>query len=142
MEKTDAIKIFDKALQAGEDALNACTPTPMIVEQHENMADDHSPVSKAYHIPDGVCGFAWINIKSKNSATRKFINALKRAGLATPDIHSHKGEPFQKGRYFGGYMYWVHQGNQSMQKKEAFAYAFAAVLLNEGIEAWSGSRMD
>jgi hypothetical protein len=142
MDKTDAIKIFDKALQAGDDALNACIPTPMIVEQHANMADDHSPISKAYHVPDGVCGFAWINIKLTNTATRQFINALKKAGLTNPNVNKFNSEPFQKSFYYGGYTYWVHQGNQSMQKKEAFAHAFAGVLLNEGIEAWSGSRMD
>ena len=142
MEKTDAIKIFDKALQAGNDALNACIPIPMVVQLHKNMAVDSSDVIQSYHVPDGVCGFAWINIRLKNTATRRFINALKKAGLATADINSRNGEPFKKSFYHGGYMYWIHQGNQSMQKKEAFAHAFAGVLLNEGIEAWTGSRMD
>jgi len=142
METVDAIKIFDKAMQAGEDALKACTPIPMIVEQHENMADDHSPVSQAYHVPDGVCGFAWINIKLTNTPSRQFINALKKAELATADINSFRDAPFKKSSYYGGYLYWVRQGNQSMQKKEAFAHAFAKVLINEGIEARTGSRMD
>jgi len=138
----DAIKIFDKALQAGTDALKACIPTPMVVQLHKDVTDDHSDVIKSYHISDGVCSFAWINIKLTNIPSRQFINALKKAKLATADINSFNHEPFKKSLYYGGYMYWIHQGNQSMQKKEAFARAFAAVLINEGIKVRTGSRMD
>lgn len=42
----------------------------------------------------------------------------------------------------GGLQYWVSQGGQSMQRKEAFARAFASVLKANGIDAFADSRMD
>ena len=142
MDKTDAVKILDKALQAGEDALNACVPIPMIVQEHANMMDDSSQVIQSYHVPDGVCGFAWIKISLTSTPSRQFINALKKAKLATADINSFKDEPFKKSNYHGGYLYWVRQGNQSLQKKETFAGAFAKTLIEAGITCHTGSRMD
>ena len=142
MDKTEAVKILDKALQAGEDALEACTPIPMIVQQHANMMDDSSQVIQSYHVPDGVCGFAWVKIPLTSTPSRQFINSLKKAKLATADINSHNDAPFKKSYYHGGYLYWVHQGNQSLQKKETFAGAFAKTLIEAGIVCHTGSRLD
>ena len=109
MDKTEAVKILDKALQAGEGALNACVPIPMIVQQHESPLDDSSQVIQSYHVPDGVCGFAWVKIPLTSTPSRQFINALKKAELATADINSHNDAPFKKSYYHGGYLYWVHR---------------------------------
>ena len=42
----------------------------------------------------------------------------------------------------GGYMIWISAYNQSLQKKEAYAVAFAEVLSKNGIRAYAMSRMD
>lgn len=142
MDNIEATNILKEAKKAGDDALNACTPLPMIVQEHANMLDDHSEVIRSYHVPDGVCGFAWINIKLTNTTSKQFINALKRLGFAEPNINAHNDAPIKKSFYYGGYMYWVREGNQSMQKKEAFAHAFAKVLTDNDIICHVGSRMD
>jgi len=129
------LDIFNEAVKAGEDALNKCEPTPMVVEKHTNMLNDNSPVEKAWCVPDGVCGFAWISLKANTPSNRSFLNDMKRAGF----LGEHG--KFSKS-YNGGYQYWVSQGGQSMQKKEAFAHAFADTLRKYGITCYVQSRMD
>ena len=46
----DAKSIYHKALQAGQDAMKNCTPTPMVVQQHTDMLDDNSPVEKQWYV--------------------------------------------------------------------------------------------
>ena len=41
-----------------------------------------------------------------------------------------------------GLSVWVSEGGQSMERKEAYARAYADVLRAAGIEAYAGSRMD
>lgn len=121
--------IWNEALAAGIKALEECTPTPMVVQQHEQPLNDNSPVVKQYHVPDGVCGFAWVNF---SPATTPFCKWLKE--------HGYVGKS-----YYGGYDYWVGQGNQSMEKKEAFAHAMAHVINQHkelATRALPMSRMD
>ena len=120
-------QLWDEALAAGQTAMEATLPTPMVVVQHSNMMDDTSPVEKQWLVPDGVCGFAWISIKP---ATSPFARWLKDKGYAKHDA------------YYGGITYWVHQGNQSMELKENFAHAMAKVLTQHVIHASAMSRMD
>jgi hypothetical protein len=82
---------------------------------------------KTYVVPGGVCGFAWISVRPGNS---KFANWLKKNELGRRDS------------YEGGVKVWVSEFGQSMELKEAYAYAFAAVLQEEGLRAYAGSRMD
>ncbi len=100
---------------------------PMIVQGHENPLDDSSPVVKQYFVEDGVCGFAWVNIKPANSAFGRWV---KENQLGRPDS------------YAGGICVWIHDFNQSMQKKETYASAFAGVLRQHNITAYASSRMD
>lgn len=81
---------------------------------------------QSWHVADGPCGFAWINIKPGNS---KFANWLKKT---------------DRGRkaYEGGVNIWVYDFGQSIQKKEAYARAFAEALRSQGIRAYAGSRLD
>ena len=45
---------------------NACTPTPMVVgEPTTPLGNDIDYTKETWLVNDGVCGFAWINIKSK-----------------------------------------------------------------------------
>lgn len=99
----------------------------MIVRQHENMLDDSSPVEKQWFVPSGVCGFAWVIIKP---GTSSFAKWLVKNEHARPD------------NYYGGVCHYVSEFGQSMEKKEAYAHAFAQVLSGAGIRAYSNSRMD
>ena len=119
--------IYNEAFTAGENAANECTPTPMVVQSHKNMADDSSPVTKQWIVSDGPCGFAWVTIRPGNS---RFANWLKKNQLARIDS------------YAGGVCIWISKYNQSMTKKEFHATAMAKVFREYGIQARSGSRMD
>jgi hypothetical protein len=119
--------LFCKARLAGLEAAEKHTPTPMVVNQHENMLDDASPVKRSWTVNSGVCGFAWIIIKP---GTSSFAKWLVKASHARPD------------GYHGGVCHYVGEFGQSMEKKEAYAHAFAAVLSEAGIRAYSMSRMD
>jgi len=96
------------------------------------MANDSSPVVQQWTIPQGVCGFAWVNIKPGN---HPFANWLKR------NNHARKDE------YYGGVTVWVSQYGQSMELKERYAHGFAEVIRDHfasdpKFRAYSQSRMD
>jgi hypothetical protein len=109
--------IWDEAVKAGREAV-------------ENMA-----VSPAIHLSDGnqipeghgPCGFAWLILKD---ARKGFAKWAKEKGIGRADS------------YYGGINVWISDYNQSMNKKETFAYAVAGVLSKHGIDARPMSRMD
>jgi len=125
--KVDWQALYDAAHKAGMDAANTVEVIPMVVQQRANPMDDSSAVVKSYFVGDGVCGFAWVNISPGNCA---FANWLKKSKLADRDS------------YYGGVTVWVHDFNQSMTRKEAYAGAFARVVREAGIKAYCMSRMD
>lgn len=94
---------------------NSCVPTPMHVY---GMGTNEI-------VNDGVCGFASVRFKG-NTAFGRF---MKKNNLA-------------RSAYGGGLSMSIHQYNQSLTRKEAYARAFAGVLREAGIDAWSESRMD
>ena len=136
---TDLIK---KATEAGEKAMEAIIDkvAPMIVEKHVNMLDDNSPVEQAWVVPGGPCGFAFVRVKCTNGPSRKFINQLKKKGLAGGQ---NSFKDWTKSDYYGGFIKsFVLEGGQSLAYKEAYAGAFAKVLEEAGINVWVYSRMD
>ena len=110
--------IYQQADRAGNDAVAKLAVVPMIVK------DTNS--NKQWYVEDGVCGFASIIVKP---ATSVFARYLKANGLA-------------RKHYYGGLAIYISAFNQSLQKKEAYAYAFARVLNENGIRATVDSRMD
>jgi hypothetical protein len=125
--KADHAALFERAHEAGMAAVEACTPTPMIVQQRANPLDDRSPVVHEYEpVMDGVCGFAWVNVRPGNCGFARYLKAERGA---------------RKG-YYGGMEMWIHAFNQSMEKKLAYANGFAEVVRAAGIDAYAGSRMD
>ena len=114
--KASPATIYAEAHRAGCAALEAIVPDPMIVSDQDG---------RAYYVGGGVCGFAWIRVPG-NTAFARWCKS-QRIG--------HKGYP-------SGWSVWVHQGGQSMQRKEAYAVAFAEVLKSHGIKASAESRMD
>ena len=120
--------LYNEARIAGLEAVRKCTPTPMVVGEPTTLfGNDVDYSKKTYFVADGVCGFAWINVKPGNSP---FANWLKKTD---------KGK---SSHYEGGVTIWVSEFNQSMQKKECYAQAFADVLRKSGIRAYAMSRMD
>lgn len=125
---TDFAALYAKADDAGRAAVEKTEVIPMIVGHETSLFSGVIDYTReVYHVADGVCGFAWVNIKPGNS---KFANWLKKNKLARADS------------YYGGVTMWVSEYNQSMQKKQAYASAFAGVLSEAGIKAYSDSRMD
>jgi hypothetical protein len=124
--KTEFRNIFKQADEAGKKAAAALTPTPMVVVEHTNPLIN-SPVKKVYApVMDGVCGFAWVVIYPGNSAAANY--AKKNLG-------------FRKA-YEGGVSLWIGGFGQSMERKEAYAYAYSEVLQENGIKSYANSRMD
>lgn len=119
--------LFNNARIAGLEAGQKAGVIPMVVQEHANMADDNSPVVKQYFVEGGVCGFAWINIRPGNCP---FANWLKKNGHV-------RGKAYE-----GGVNIHVFDFGQSMQRKMAYASAFAKVLSDAGIWAWAQDRID
>jgi len=125
---TDFASLYAQADAAGRSAVEKTKVVPMIVGQETSLFSGKIDYTKeTYYVADGVCGFAWVNVKPGNS---KFANWLKKNKLARTDS------------YYGGVSMSVRDYNQSLQKKEAYAHAFAAVLRDAGISAYTTSRMD
>lgn len=123
----EAAELYTMADAAGKAAVESLNVVPMNVARRANPFDDTSEVLQSWHVPDGVCGFAWVQVKPANS---RFAKYLLKIGAARRDS------------YNGGVCLWVSAYNQSMQRKEAYATAFAKVLIDNGINAYSDSRMD
>jgi len=118
--------IYHEAHYKGNAAVQMTTVTPMVVQQRENPLNDNSQLVREYFVSDGVCGFASVTVKPANSKFAKFLiaNGLGRKA------------------YNGGVCMSIRQFNQSLTKKEAYAYAFASVLNEHGIKAYAESRID
>jgi len=132
--KTQWSRLYAEADAAGRKAANASTPAPMLVGTPKDMMasltggddggfDEKEPV---YYVADGVCGFAWVLIRPGNSSFARWLVKTDKGSAA----------------YGGGVSIWVSGYGQSMQRKEAYAGAFAKVLQAAGITAYSQSRMD
>lgn len=113
-------EIWDEAQTAGLAAGEAITPEPMTV-----IAEGGGQPTKEYFVADGVCGFAWVTFPGNDA----FGRWAKLSAGATKN-------------YPTGLHHWVGFFNQSMQRKEAYAQAFAEVLRRHGIRAYAESRMD
>lgn len=123
--KVDYQKIVDEAHKRGYEAATKHKPQPMIVVGHSNPLDDNSAITDQYYVESGICGFAEIRFKL-NTAFGKWAVKNKIA---------------QKSCMGGGYI-WVHDFGQSLERKEKYASEYAKVLQENGISAYSSSRMD
>jgi len=126
--------ICNEATAAGKSAVEKLQVVPMIVGQEtslfSNVIDRTKPT---YYVEDGVCGFAWCSVYPINKGNT-------RAGKEERKLLERFG--FRKNDYEKTYQLWISAYNQSMQKKETYARAFAEVLRANGIKAYAGSRMD
>jgi hypothetical protein len=81
--------------------------------------------AQSWYVSEGCCGFAWIEFKG----TTPWARWAKKAGKARKN-------------YPTGYSIWVSEFGQSVDRKEAYAKAFAKVLKEHGVEAYANSRLD
>lgn len=124
-------ELWNRAAAAGITAFNAARPTPMIVQQHADMFNDRSPVTRQWYVPDGPCGFGWISLRPATSA---FARWLKKNRLASTD--SYAGGLYISSSHFTPTL------SQSLDRNAAAARAAAAVLSEAGYRAYGESRID
>jgi hypothetical protein len=126
---SQARKIFEEALAAGRAAGVAATPTPMVVGTPTTFLGDVIDHSQpTYYVPDGVCGFAWVVIRPGNSSLARHAVKL--------------GIGRSGGRSGGGVRIWIRDHDQSLERKNRHARAYADVLRAYGVMAYAESRMD
>lgn len=124
----DCQAIWNEAHAAGCKAWEACTPKPMIIGEAKSLFSDEIVPGTEHYVSEGLCGFAWVHI---NPARGKFITYCKKNNIG------------RKGTYGG----WVIPArgpfdSQSIERKEAYAYAFSAVLREHGLNSSVSSRLD
>jgi len=126
-------KLWADAHAAGMAAGNAVRPTPMVVcngDVRINGAplDPYKPATDIVDVvADGACGFAWVVVRPGSCSFARWA-VKEREG---------------RKEYGGGVrVRWVGEFNQSLERKDAYAKAFADVLRAAGINAYAHSRMD
>ena len=122
-------ELYELAHYTAYEAATGHTPTPMLVGTAKDIFSDEIDRSQpCYVVNEGLCGFGWVNIKPANS---KFCKYLLENEIARKDS------------YYGGVSIWVHQFNQSYERKKKYAEEFAKVLKENGIKkVQAGSRLD
>ena len=119
--------LFARAQAAGRKAGETAVPVPMIVGTAKGLSDEIDETKPVYNVPDGACGFAWVNVRP---GTSRFAKWLKNEGHARSDS------------YQGGVTIWIGEHGQSVARKEAHAGAMADVLREGGFKAYAYSRLD
>jgi len=123
MNDKDFMTVYDACREKGMWTLERCIPEPMTV-----TGGAPNQPKQTWVVPDGMCGFAWIQIWPGNC---RFANWLRKMRLAS-------------NCYDGGVSIWVSEGGQSISKKEAYAEAFDAELKKQipEITSCARSRLD
>lgn len=121
---------FLAATRAGQAAFDAAEPEAMVVQRHANQFDPESSVVQEWVEPEGICGFAWVNV---SPATSSFARWLVKGGHAVSV-------------YGGGVNIWTRNRSQSYERKMAYAHAMADVLRASpdlaGLRIYAGGRVD
>lgn len=103
-------EVFKAAQDAGREAAEAITPTPMIVGSPTHpLGDDIDPSKPVYRVDAGVCGFAWVLVRP---ATCSFARWLVKMGYGST-------------AYKGGVAVRIGAHGQSYERKVAHAAAMA-----------------
>jgi hypothetical protein len=122
-------QIHNECHAAGMAAGINCRPMPMLVGEGTSLFSNEIDYNRpTYFVESGACGFAWVTIYPGNS---KLANAYKKLGLA-------------RKAYGGGVQVWVSEFGQSVERKEAYAVAYARKLqeLTGETRIYPGSRLD
>lgn len=109
--------LWNKAKHEGLKAGKIHNPTPMnLIEVGLN--DRPLENARQYHVPEGLCGFAWLIVRKGNS---KFANWLKKNQLGNKDS------------YHGGVRVWISEHGQSYERKCKHAESMQ-LCLREGLD--------
>jgi len=137
LSKPEMRALVERAEAAAAEAFKAAKPTPMIVGSPRDpvasiLGEDDGgldPGQPIYTVPDGPCGFAWVNVRPGNS---RLANYLRAQGKGHTDA------------YYGGLTVWgpASGHSQSYERKLAAAEAYAAVLREAGFNAYAHGRLD
>jgi hypothetical protein len=129
MQKVDYEKVWQEADQAFAKAFKEVGVPQVIVGSAVGLSDKID-YSKPTYVIDGLCGFAWVNVRNGRSSFAKWVKA-NRDGYKS---------------YYGGVDIWSSRfsgdNGQSMMRKEAGCKAAAAVFNKYGLEAFAMSRLD
>lgn len=124
--------LWAKATAAADAAAAAVRPTGMVVQQRVNPLNDNSRVTKEWVVPEGPCGFGYVNFPGNTA----FGRWAKATGRARPDSYAGGLLVSSQAKVNG-------QWTQSYDRNSAWARAFAKVLTENGIaKAYSHSRLD
>jgi hypothetical protein len=125
-EKIDYAALYAEADKAGRAAAESIKPAPMVVSEAD-VFGKRLPEGKSWYVSEGVCGFAWVSVRPGSCGMAKWLKEKKGARIDS---------------YAGGMRLSISAYGQSMERKAAYADAFAAVLCKAGIRAYGDSRMD
>ncbi len=126
LTKNQCHNIYVEAYEAGLKAGNEIGVPKFVVGEPTTPLGGDIDYSKPTYVLDGLCGFAWVNIHPARGA---FVTYLKSRNVGDKN-------------YNGGYGIWINEFGQSVDRKYAFAQAFAEVLNKYGINAYGQSRLD
>ena len=122
-------EIIDEAFAAAREAAETAIPHPMIVGQATGLFGSGMVPGTEEYVSEGLCGFAWVNIKPARGPLIKYCKQNKIGHPGT----------------YGGWS--ISMGSvtmsQSIERKECAADAFVKVLQKYGVErCWKESRLD
>lgn len=120
--------LWARANQAGLEAGRKVVPETMYAIESNLLTGQPKPGARIYAVPEGPCGFAWVQLKPGTSAFAKWLKANR---LAHADSY-HGGVSIDAPMEFG----------QSITRKEAWAGAVARVFNEVGLRAYPMSRLD
>lgn len=127
-------EVFSEAQTAALSHFHQCTPVPVIFGQAKDLFSSEIIPGTEEYVSDGVCGFAWVNIKPARGPLVKY---LKSKGIGRPGT-------------YGGYSLSSYNcipgsgSSQSMQRKEAGCRAFVEVVKKyfPDMKIWVETRID
>ena len=122
----DYISLYHNAIEVADKFSETIVPKPMIVGN--------------YVVESGLCGIAYLVITYKDSENKKFISALKKAGIAG----GANDRDVQVTKRLGatGYMLYCPLYTQSYEIKKGWVEAMCKELAKHKIHSYSIARLD